>query len=87
MKNTDDSYLVSGQRACPCNVRYIVQYVIYDVLLGCGTINSERGAASVHLLSIPVQDIGVVQQNGEREINVNRRSQSAVVQRNEPCDL
>jgi hypothetical protein len=79
--------LVSGQRACPCNVRYIVQDVIYELLLGCGTINSERGAASVHRLSIPVQDIVVVQQNGEREIDVSCRSQSIVVQRDEPCDL
>ena len=79
--------LVSGQRACPCNVWYIVQDVIYEILLGCGTINSERGAASVHRLSVPVQDIGVVQQNGEREIDVNCCSLSAVVKRDEPCDL
>jgi len=52
--------LVSGQLACPCNVRYIVQDVIYKILLSYGTINSERRASSVYRLSVPVQDIGIV---------------------------
>ena len=76
-----------GQRACPCNVRYIVQDIIYEILPGCGTINSESGVAGVHRLFVPVQDIGIVQQNGEREIDVSCRSQSVIVERDEPCDF